>query len=37
MCNGRYTNGKTVKQVEVFVPAAFTPNSDGLNDLLARY
>jgi gliding motility-associated-like protein len=25
---------KTVKQVEVFVPTAFTPNSDGLNDFL---
>jgi gliding motility-associated-like protein len=25
---------KTVKQVEVYVPTAFTPNSDGLNDFL---
>ena len=25
---------KTVKQVEVHVPTAFTPNNDGLNDLL---
>jgi gliding motility-associated-like protein len=25
---------KTVKQVQVYVPTAFTPNSDGLNDIL---
>ncbi|MEP7372755.1 MAG: T9SS type B sorting domain-containing protein [Chitinophagaceae bacterium] len=25
---------KTVKQVEVYVPTAFTPNRDGLNDIL---
>ena len=25
---------KTVRQVEIFVPTAFTPNNDGLNDIL---